>query len=296
MSLKLSVVIVTYNRCNDLKECIDSIFGMKELPHEVIIVNSFSNDGTDKLVRGYPVKYIRIPERSMVRARNVGLRRATGDIVAYIDDDVVVSRNWSIHILESYKSENIGGVGGRVIPYNINRESRLFANKYEIGKVLDNGIVFGNFDILTSTPMDVDTLIGCNMSFRRKLLMRIGGFDEKFKGNCFREDTDICIRLKRLGYRLIYNPKALVWHKFRGKNLKSSWYYWTVYNQTYFFFKNFRPITMRKLFAFLYALFPYSHYDYVKKSGVTFKLNPLTITYALLGLISGIYALKGDPI
>jgi len=297
--LSLSVIVPTYNRHNDLEECLRSLFEMKQPPDEVIVVDSCSTDGTYELVKQFQAKYLCIRERSMVKARNVGLRHATGDVVAYIDDDVIVSESWSIHILDSYEDEKVGGVGGRVLPYSTCREACIPVHVQEIderliGKVLNDGIVLGNFDVPTSTPIEVDTLIGCNMSFRRKLLIRIGGFDEKFQGNCYRDDTDACLRLKRLGYKLVYNPKALVWHKFRGKSTKLSWYYWTAYNHTYFFLKNFRPLTMKRLLDFLHGLFPYSYYSYVKKSGVKFKLRPLTITYAFLGLIAGVYACKGD--
>jgi GT2 family glycosyltransferase len=293
--IKLSVVIVTYNRCKDLLECLDSLFNLDENVDEIIVVDSNSTDGTRELVKNYAVKLINIKERSMVKARNIGFQHAKNEVVAYIDDDVIVSENWSKYILEPYKDKEVGAVVGRVIPYNHGGATYLPAKHAAIGKVFDNGFILGNFDIPTPHPIEVDTLIGCNMSFRRDLLLRVNGFDENFRGSCFRDDADISLRLKRLNYRLIYHPKALVQHKFKGKTVSSRWFYWTVYNHTYFYLKNFRPITIQKIIGYLFATF-FPPSDYVKKTGIRIKPTPVAITYAISGLISAIWVQrKGYP-
>jgi GT2 family glycosyltransferase len=293
--IKLSVVIVTYNRCKDLEECLNSLFSTNEPPNEIIVVDSNSTDCTRDLVKSYPLKYININERSMVKARNIGFQHAKGEVVAYLDDDVVVSKDWSKYILEPYKDELVGGVVGRVVSYDYSGVLYLSTKYMAIGKVFNNGLILGNFDIPTQHPIEVDTLIGCNMSFRRDLLIKAGGFDENFRGSCFRDDTDISLRLKRLNYKLIYHPKAIVRHKFKGKIVNNKWFYWTVYNHTYFYLKNFKPMTMRKILAYLFATF-FPPADYVKKTGIRIKLNLFSIAYVCLGLISAIWVnRKGDP-
>jgi len=282
--LKLSVIIPTYNRCNDLNECLESLFEMKRVPDEVIVVDSCSTDSTYEVARRFPVNYIRISERSMVKARNVGLKRATGDVVAYVDDDVVVSRDWSINLLEPYEDDKVGGVGGRVLPYGVHEGFYTLVRHCDVGRVLSNGMVFGNFDIPVPTPIEVDTLIGCNMSFRRGALIKIGGFDENFVGNCFRDETDVCIRLKRSGYKLVYNSKAVVWHKFRGKVFSYERFYSTIRNHAYFYFKNFQPITPWKFVAFLLGTF-FPPPDYMRKSGIEIKFNPILVVLAVRGII-----------
>ncbi len=219
--LKLSVVIVTYNRCSYLEKCLKSIFHMEEKPYEVIIVDSCSTDGTDELSKTYPVTFICIKERSMVKARNVGLTQATGDVVAYVDDDTTVCKDWSTRILECYKDESVGGAGGRVV------------------NVLNSGAGVDGFSILTTEPVEVNRIRGCNMSFKRSVLTAIDGFDEYFVGSCFREERDLCFRVRRLGYKLIYNPQALVYHDFRGRVLDCQQVYWLAYNNAYFYLKNY---------------------------------------------------------
>ena len=287
---KLSVVIVTRNRCEDLEECLNSLLAMNEPPSEIIVVDSNSTDGTPELVKRFPAKYISINEKSMVRARNIGLQHARGNVIAYVDDDVVVSKDWSKYILEPYEDERVGGVVGRVVPYD-NQLLCLPAKHIAIGKVFDDGLVLGNFDVLTRNPIEVDTLIGCNMAFRREALTETCGFDENFRGSCFRDDTDVSLRLRKLGYKLIFHPRAVVRHKYRGKTVNNKWFYWTVYNHTYFYIKNFQPMTIRKIFAYLFATF-FPPTDYVKKTRIKIRLNPFSIVYIGLGFISAIYVHK----
>jgi len=293
--IRLSVIIVTYNRCKDLEECLNSLLNLDEPASEIIVVDSNSTDCTRELVKNYSVEYINIDERSMVKARNIGAQHAKGEVVAYLDDDVIVSRDWAKYILEPYEDKCVAGVVGRVVSYDGEKVVYLPSKHKEIGKVFSNGIILGNFDIPTQQPIEVDTVIGCNMTFRRKLLQRIGGFDENFRGSCFRDDTDVSLRLKKLNYKLVYHPKAVVRHKFKGKTVDNKWFYWTMYNHTYFYIKNFPPITLQKIIAYLFATF-FPPQDYVKKTGIRIKPTPLAITYAIAGLINALRVhRKGDP-
>jgi GT2 family glycosyltransferase len=283
--IKLSVVIVTYNRCNDLEECLNSLLNLNEPPSEIIVVDSNSNDGTHELVKRYPLKFVNIKERSMVKARNTGLQHAKGEIVAYVDDDVVVDKDWAKYILKPYEYKNVGGVGGRVIPIGYQEKTINLPEKYRaVGKVFDNGFVLNNYDIPTQHPIEVDTLIGCNMSFRRDLLLKIGGFDENFMGSCFRDDTDISTRVKKLKYRLIYHPKALVWHKYKGKIVDRKWFYWYSYNHFYFCFKNLQPVNVGKFISLVHGAF-LPPLTYVKKSNIKVRPDPLVVFYIVLGIL-----------
>ncbi len=231
----------------------------------------------------------------MVKARNVGWKHAKGDIIAFVDDDAIVSKTWSKYILEPYKDKTVGGVVGRVISSREGEEIIVPEKHSSIGKVFTNGLVLGNFDLKQEFTIEVDTLIGCNMSFRRNLLVEVNGFDENFRGNCFRDDTDMSLRIKNLNYKLIFHPKAFVIHKYKGKTVSQNWFYWTVYNHTYFYLKNFKPINPQKFFAFLLATFR-PPADYMKKTKIQIKHTPTSLCYVLLGLFSAIYAnKKGDP-
>jgi glycogen(starch) synthase len=276
LTVKLSIVIATYNRHSDLKECLCSIFDLKDGVHEVIVIDSGSTDETGKLKDLFPVKYVSIHERNRQRARNIGISIASGDIVAFLDDDVVVCKEWSNYIVEPYSNSSVGGVGGRVIPYGESDRFYTKTSRGEIGKVFSSGLVIGNFDIPLTNLIEVDSFIGCNMSFRRDLLLKVRGFDENYAGTGYRDDADLCMRVRRLGYGLLYYPKALVWHKFRGKQVKSQWLYWYIRNHIYFYLKNIFPRSKTSLPLFMYyTIFPPR--DYVLKSGVRVKFEPLSV-------------------
>jgi len=285
LDAKVSVVIVTYNRCEDLKECLRSIFDLRARPYEVIVVDSSSMDATERLKDCFPIKFVSTGERDRQLARNLGISMASGNVVAFLDDDVVVCREWLTEIAKSYVNESIGGVGGRAIPY---ATSKFYVkpHRHDIGKVFSYGLVIGNFDIPSESLVEVDSFIGCNMSFRRELLLKVGGFDKNYKGTGYRDDTDLCIRISRLGYKLLYNSKALVWHKFMGKHVGRKWSYWYVRNHVYFYFKNLFIQYRLGFPMFLYYMFMPPR-DYILKSGVKVKIEPILILNVLTGLFDG---------
>jgi len=283
---KVSVIIPTYNRYKDLYECLDSIFALKDKPYEVIVVDSGSVDETLTLEACFPVRFISITERNREYARNLGISMAHGDVIAFLDDDVVVCEEWLDQIVKPYEYDYVGGVGGRVIPYGTSKKFFVQLDRNDIGRVFDSGLVIGNFDIPSANLVEVDSFIGCNMSFRRELLAKVGGFDENFGGTGYRDDTDLCIRIRKLGYALMYNSKALVWHKFRGKQVTQAWLYWYVRNHVYFYFKNFFAEHRFGFPVFLYHMFLPPR-NYVSKSGIKLKIEAALIWNVFKGLFDG---------
>ena len=291
-------MIATYNRCSDLKKCIDSLSNLTVKPYEIIVADSNSTDGTGRLKDAYPIRYISIGHKNRQVARNAGISVAEGEIIAFLDDDVVVDEEWLKRLLQPYSDSYVGGVGGRVIPYGEPKDFFHPVKHSEIGKVRKNGMVLGNFDTPTPEQIEVDTLQGCNMSFRKELLLKTDGFDENFEGNCFRDDTDLCFRVRNLGYKLIYQPKALVWHMYKGRIAEKSWIYWYVRNNTYFYFKNIFPEAKSHLPLFLIRQY-FPPRDYARKSGVKVKFNAATPFVAIKGMVDGLsqsLARKHQPV
>lgn len=280
------MVIATYNRHKDLRECLCSIFDLKVKPYEVIVVDSNSRDETRKLKNCFPIKFVSIRERNRQCARNLGISMASGEIIAFLDDDVVVYKGWLNQIVKPYANDSVGGVGGRVIPYGVPNKFHVKTSMDDIGKVFINGLVIGNFDLPSENLVKVDSFIGCNMSFRQELLLKVGGFDENYVGTGYRDDTDLCIRIRRLGYELIYNPNALVLHKFRGKRVSDNWSYWYVRNHVYFYFKNLFAQNSIGFPMFLYHMFMPPR-DYVLKSGVKPKIEPMLVPNVFKGFFDG---------
>lgn len=240
--MKASVVIPTLNRRSDLAECLDSIFLCSQQSSllEVIVVDNESTDGTFEYLRNYAVeeprlRFTQIPVRNAIKARNLGFNLASGDIIVHIDDDVVVDKEWLKKLVAPYVNESVGGVGGRLLDLTQAIEPN---SRHIIGRIAPWGQFFTNFDAHESR--EVTFLHGSNMSFRRDLVKRVKGLDQNYKTN-WRDDTDLCVRIRKLGYRLVYQPTALVWHKGAGRRTRFSsgdrlyGYFW---NREYFYYKN----------------------------------------------------------
>ena len=112
-----------------------------------------------------------------------------------------------------------------------------------IGRVDANGTVTGNFDLVEDSAIQVDHLSGANMSFRREIFERLGGFDVKYAGNGYRFETDWGVRVRRAGFTLLFDPRALVSHRRAstgGNRIQAEeWFFWYARNHIYFLRKNF---------------------------------------------------------
>lgn len=193
--MNVTVGIITYKRPKILKKCLKAISEQTVKPKEVIII------------RG---------RMSQPEARNKILRRCKTEIIAFLDDDAILTRYWLENIIKEYSNPEIVGVTGPAISVN-----ETFAILERIIHNPENRNFFKSTgDIRCDSrrwipPISVETqiMIGANMSFRTDKLREIGGFDEYYKHPAaYREETDPQIALIRKGYKFIYSPKALVWH------------------------------------------------------------------------------------
>lgn len=286
MSVSLSVVIPTRNRKHCLKECLDSLQQVKLEPDEIIVVDQNSTDGTEELAKKYPIKVIRT-DGYPAKLRNMGIFAASGEIVSVIDDDMVVAEDWTEQILEPYLRSDVGGVGGRVLPYGETLNYWMPAANNAVGKIRKDGFIIGNFDIPAGKPLEVECLPGGNVSWRRDLILKVNGIDERYRGIRW-HDTDLDVAIRRLGYKLIYQPSAVVWHKGKGKDTfaMNEFAYWDRRNYTYFYFKNVFPCNKPCLPLFFKTLF-LPPKDYVHKSGVKASINIPLFLAVVRGLIDG---------
>lgn len=241
----ISIIIVTCNRSFLVKHCIEHVLAQPYPHKEIIVVDSSSNDETEKVMVQLPEAIslrIRGQRDNRPQAKNEGLKAVSGDIVAFLDDDAMVYPGWLESLLQAYRDETVGGVGGRVItmpePYCDQKSGppRLF--------VRQSGRVIGkDTGLFSNEPVEVDHLIGCNMSFRREALEQVGGFDTNYTLTSFREETDLCIRVKRAGWRIMYVPTMAVTH-FSPRSVQQPYFleqpkfqYSNARNSTYFAIK-----------------------------------------------------------
>lgn len=244
MKPRLSVVVCTFNRSRELKNCLASLANQSITDFEVIIIDGGSSDNTNRVIASF-VKKLKLKkfvdrEANLSKIRNLGWQKATSNLVAWIDDDVVTDENWAKEIIDTFdKNKKIAGVSGpTIIPQKLlqNRDVFFFyqpkgwwkllakfwdqffleGKKLQVGKLLKSGAWTpgSNFDncLKTTGLQPVDYLEACNMTLRRNLIARVKGFDLNYQKVAEWCELDLAIRIKNLGYQLVFNPKAKVKH------------------------------------------------------------------------------------
>lgn len=213
MILTATVIIVTLNRPDHLRRCLACLYAQSRIPEQIIVVDGSSDDRTRLVALEFPqVLYLR-NERGLGQtalSRNIGLGAAVGEVIAYLDDDAFAHPDWLEHLLEGYARPEIGGVGGRALNALPGEEA---IGVDEIGRIFPDGHLTAYFGADPGRSIEVDHLLGASMSFRRDVLATLGGFRTDFTDrSCIREETDFCLRVRRLGYTLVFNPASKVDH------------------------------------------------------------------------------------
>jgi GT2 family glycosyltransferase len=197
------VVVCSYNGARTIGECLDSLRDLDYPDYEVIVVDDGSTDITAAIASEYDVRLVSTPNRGLSNARNTGLACATGEIVAYIDDDAHADPHWLTYLAATFTTTDHVAVGGPNVPPE--------------GDGLTAAAVAaapgGPIHVLVSDS-EAEHLPGCNMAFRKWALEAIGGFDPRFRAAG--DDVDVCWRLRDRGWTLGFNAAALVWHHRRG--------------------------------------------------------------------------------
>ena len=271
--MNYSIIVPTCNRQTDLARLIDSILKQTLLPAEVVIIDQSDSDDTKKYVDSLANQalsniifiYIYQDEKSSAAARNKGIDIARGEIVSFLDDDVVLFENYYEKILYCFTNdEKLGGVSGNIIV-----ENKLHDWKAKFRKILykvfliDNfngkmtfsgfGYPLHSFEGENESPMQVEMLSGCNMNFRKEFLKN-DKFDEWFTGYSYREDAEISYRISQ---KTVLNmiPEAKLYHNnSRSNRMDIQARKIMEIKNYYYFYKKHAKKTMMFDFLFLYSL------------------------------------------
>lgn len=196
---RVSVVVCTHNGAATLDACLQSLARLEYPDYEVIVIDDGSVDASAEIARRHPVRLISTANRGLSAARNEGLRAATGEIVAYTDDDAEPDPHWLGYLAVSFSGGEFAAVGGpNVPPPGDGGVAACVANAPG-----------GPAHVLLSDRV-AEHIPGCNMAFRREWLEAIGGFDPQFR--VAGDDVDVCWRIQEHGGVLGFHPGALVWH------------------------------------------------------------------------------------
>ncbi len=218
----VSVIIPTYNREKVLRDTLADVVQLEYPEFEVLVVDQTQNHEAEtekylqelqdrQLISWYKLKWASLPG-----ARNYGMRRAKGDIILFIDDDVKLSKDFLANHAKNYiNSPEIGAVGGRVLdPMTVESIPEELLIEYLPKEAMDAGIAWYYLDLMhTVKSQEIISVRGCNMSFRREIFTKHGlEFDERFRGSAVREESDFCLRIGKIGYKIWYDPEAVLLH------------------------------------------------------------------------------------
>lgn len=208
-AVRLSVVIIVRNGEEFMEDALDSLLHQSVRPYEILVVDAESTDSTQEIVRRYAEKHgfikLYVEPGTRGEGRNYGAARATGEIVAFMDVDAIANGIWVEEMIHSFE-EGADVVAGREVRLGYTGFTRL----KRVG-MLHKGV-----DI---------TYPSVNLAYRKTVFDAIGGFDPWFKEA---EEVDLNFRAVDAGYKLVYNEKAIVYHRarstFTGFFKQSFWY------------------------------------------------------------------------
>lgn len=262
---KASIVINTYNRRAFLERTLNALQYQRYPHYEVICVNGPSTDGTETLLRQWEgrVKLASCPEANLSMSRNIGIKESCGDIVCFIDDDAVPEPGWLSALVAAYDDPAVGAAGG----YIRDHTGVTYQARYQ---VCDRFADCFSFDSPSAAVIDgkspqewgtdyYTALTGTNCSFRRDLLVEIGGYDEAFA--YFLDETDVLLRACEAGYTIRCIEGAEVHHKYAPSSLRTEekiakTLYYPIRSKVYYAFRHALPVvglaaTVERLDAYI---------------------------------------------
>jgi glycosyltransferase involved in cell wall biosynthesis len=213
--MDISLIICTRDRCQQLVRCLESVRDISfERSWEVIIVDNGSVDQTPSIARdfissfGPSARYIFEPKPGKSNALNTALENATGEFLAFTDDDCYPAPDFLRAVWGAFEDTSVGYVGGRVMLHDP-ADLHIAVNESTIART------FPGRSFLSGSGIQ-----GANMAFRRNVLFDIGGFDPLFgPGSRFpsAEDLDVVGRASAMGWEGRYCPDVVIRHHHRRK-------------------------------------------------------------------------------
>ena len=206
---RFTVAVCSYNGSRTIRETLEGLERIEYPNFEVIVVNDGSTDATAAIAAEYNCRVITTENRGLSSARNVALRAAGGDIIAYLDDDAIPDPHWLHYLVETFRNVAYAAVGGpNIAP----------PNPTTIADCVDNAP--GNPVHVLITDEIAEHLPGCNIAIRKSALEAVDGFDPTFR--VAGDDVDLCWRLQQRGWKLGFSPGAMVLHH-RRHTIRGYW-------------------------------------------------------------------------
>lgn len=229
--MHLTVVLCTYNRCESLARALKSVAGSiipSSVPWEVLVVDNNSRDETRAVVERFchefpgRFRYIFEPQQGKSYALNCAISQSSGDVLAFMDDDVEVDAQWLHKLTSPLSDQRWSGSGGRILPEAGFVPPRWLdtAPNYALAP-------FALFNLGETAGELKESPFGTNMAFRKEMFSKYGGFRTDLgpqPGSEIRsEDTEFGARLLSRGERFWYEPSAVVYHPVQAERVRKSY-------------------------------------------------------------------------
>lgn len=200
--IDISVIVPAHNAAPTIGACLEGLLA-QSVPrdrYEVIVVDDGSSDSTREIAGGYEVRVIAQSHQGPAAARNRGVAEAEGEIVLFTDADCVPTRNWIAEMVKRFDDVEVVGVKGAyrtrqggIVPRFVQCE---YEERYE----------------RMAKQSQIDFIDTYAAGYRRNVLLKEGGFDIRYPSASV-EDQEFSFRLAQRGYKMVFNPQAVVYHQ-----------------------------------------------------------------------------------
>lgn len=301
--LDIIVSAYSFNRYNDLIDAINGIEQQNYKNREAIIVIDENKELYSKINEYilsndlHAIKLVFNPDnKGLSYSRNIGIAHATGDIIAFVDDDAVPYPEWAETIVDTFRDDEVGAVTGDIIPLWEHEEMSWFPKEL-------HWMISCSYTMTPNKKEETERGFGTNMAFKRDLLYKVGFFDTNLGIKINRwvggEETDMFLRIREAGKKVIFNPNARVLHKIYSQRISNKNIIKRAFNgglsvaimmkvRQYNIKKSTENAYLRRL---LFEFYPKTFKEFVKKPSVI-PLKQMTIVgavmvFELIGYLQG---------
>jgi glycosyltransferase involved in cell wall biosynthesis/radical SAM superfamily enzyme YgiQ (UPF0313 family)/Tfp pilus assembly protein PilF len=210
-----SIIIPVFNNLSLTRQCLESIWQNTDVPHEIIVVDNGSTDGTrDYLYRLESEGEVRVISNranlGFAKASNQGARAARGEYLVFLNNDTIVQPGWLSEMAAcARKVDKIAAVGARLLyPDDTIQHAGVAFNDRKFASHIYNNYDRDHPAVLKEREFQAVTA-ACAL-VKKDLFFEVDGFDESYR-NGF-EDVDLCFKLRQRNYKVVYNPRVVVYH------------------------------------------------------------------------------------
>lgn len=286
--VEVSIVLPTYNRGNIIGESINSIISQKFKSWELIIADDNSTDDTEKVCQEFQrdsrIKYFKNEKNlGLPRNRNEAIKKASGKFILFTEDDMILDNKCLEILVDTYYNlhdENIGAICSSIImsiEYDNNQRGILnFAkdsndiNLEKTPSYIDKktGLMYRNFSPEFKDIIIVDDCHSCSL-YPKHIFNKFKYEENAYKGNYIGEESELHFKLRKEGYNLYFQPKAIMFHNVQqrgGCRLPlMKWAYYFVRNHSVFLFRNYGVNSVLMIISFyIYILTNILKYYFVQ--------------------------------